>query len=185
MSSGTSPNVQQQLQMGTHIYISAARTSDSFINVSRHLFSCGPSIQLFRIPWTSFAQYRFNDYNFAPARECRIKGGMKAWRSRVRLYLPQAACHFSETLEKHTSFSRRFLGKMESTPETKTSQPSWGHVTDDQQVRTRTPTSVGSTEQRQSEPPAKRRKEGRERSRVSRACDRCKKYVFCLFLSLV
>jgi hypothetical protein len=36
-----------------------------------------------------------------------------------------------------------------------------------------TPSNAGSSDQRS--PPAKRRREERERTRVSRACDRCKK----------
>lgn len=36
-----------------------------------------------------------------------------------------------------------------------------------------TPSNAGSSEQRS--PPAKRRREEKERTRVSRACDRCKK----------
>lgn len=45
-----------------------------------------------------------------------------------------------------------------------------------------TPSNTGSSEQRT--PPAKRRRDERERTRVSRACDRCKKYVECLLMVL-
>lgn len=52
---------------------------------------------------------------------------------------------------------------------------SWVHVTGNP-AQNLTPPDVEHSEQKS--PPAKRRKEDRERSRVSRACDRCKKYVY-------
>jgi hypothetical protein len=51
--------------------------------------------------------------------------------------------------------------------------PSWVHVTGNP-TENAAPADATLSEQ---SPPAKRRKEDRERSRVSRACDRCKRYV--------
>jgi hypothetical protein len=87
------------------------------------------------------------------------------------------------------SFAMNGMSPPQVPPDAGISPQSWvptnrnSDFTDGVATSATTPSNTGSSEQRT--PPAKRRRDERERSRVSRACDRCKKCVESFLIVLV
>jgi hypothetical protein len=92
------------------------------------------------------------------------------WISRKQIAFIRSRLCFSIAL--HFCFSA--MDKVPS-PQTVETPLSWSHITG--APSDAPPSEVEKSEQQS--PPAKRRKEDKERTRVSRACDRCKKYEWC------